>query len=150
MRVGLTVPMGLGETVEGRVTTFEETREFATIAEQSGLDSIWCFDPLLSHSPHEPDEGPHEAWTTLAALAPVVPRVELGALVLCSSFRPAGVLAKQAATLDALSGGRLILGIGSGWHEPEYQAFGLPFEPRVSWFAEDLEVIARLPPADTV
>jgi FMNH2-dependent dimethyl sulfone monooxygenase len=150
MRVGVTVPMGLGETVEGRVTTFEETREFATIAEQSGLDSIWVFDHLLFRFPPEPDEGPHEAWTTLAALAPVVPRVELGALVLCSSFRPAGVLAKMAATLDDLSGGRLILGIGSGWHEPEYQAFGLPFEPRVSWFAEDLEVIARLLRGDTV
>jgi len=150
MRVGVTVPMGLGETVEGRVTTFEETREFATIAEQAGLDSIWVFDHLLFRFPPEPDEGPHEAWTTLAALAPVVPRVELGALVLCSSFRPAGVLAKMAATLDDLSGGRLILGIGSGWHEPEYAAFGLPFEPRVSWFAEDLEVIARLLRGETV
>jgi alkanesulfonate monooxygenase SsuD/methylene tetrahydromethanopterin reductase-like flavin-dependent oxidoreductase (luciferase family) len=150
MRVGVTVPMGLGETVEGRVTTFEETREFATIAEQAGLDSIWVFDHLLFRFPPEPEEGPHEAWTTLAALAPVVPRVELGALVLCSSFRPAGVLAKMAVTLDDLSGGRLILGIGSGWHEPEYQAFGLPFEPRVSWFAEDLEVIARLLRGETV
>jgi len=150
MRVGVTVPMALGETAEGRVTTFAETREFAAIAEQSGLDSIWVFDHLLFRFPPEPDEGPHEAWTTLSALAPVVPRVELGALVMCSSFRPAGLMAKQAATLDDLSGGRLILGIGSGWHEPEYDAFGLPFEHRVSWFAEDLEVIARLLRGETV
>jgi len=150
MRIGVTVPMAYGETAEGRVTTFAETREFATIAEQAGLDSIWVFDHLLFRFPPEPDEGPHEAWTTLSALAPVVPRVELGALVMCSSFRPAGLMAKQAATLDDLSGGRLILGIGSGWHEPEYDAFGLPFEHRVSWFAEDLEVIARLLRGETV
>jgi FMNH2-dependent dimethyl sulfone monooxygenase len=142
--------MAFGETADGRATTFAESREFATIAEQSGLDSIWVFDHLLFRFPPEPDEGPHEAWTTLAALAPVVPRVELGALVMCSSFRPAGLMAKMAATLDDLSGGRLILGIGSGWHEPEYLAFGLPFEPRVSWFAEDLEVIARLLRGETV
>ena len=150
MRVGVTVPMAFGETADGRATTFAETREYAGIAEQSGLDSIWVFDHLLFRFPPEPDEGPHEAWTTLSALAPVVPRVELGTLVMCSSFRPAGLMAKMAATLDDLSGGRLILGVGSGWHEPEYAAFGLPFEPRVSWFAEDLEVIARLLRGETV
>jgi FMNH2-dependent dimethyl sulfone monooxygenase len=132
------------------MTTFAQTAEYGQRAEQLGLDSIWVFDHLIWRFPPEPDDGPHEAWTTLSALAPVVPRVELGALVLCSSFRPAGVLAKMAATLDDLSGGRLILGVGSGWHEPEYKAFGLPFEPRVSWFAEDLEVIARLLRGETV
>lgn len=142
--------MGFGETADGRYATFAETRAFATIAEQVGLDSIWVFDHLLFRFPPEPDEGVHEAWTTLTALAPVVPRVELGALVMCSSFRPAGLMAKQAATLDDLSGGRLILGLGSGWHGPEYAAFGLPFEQRVGWFAEDLEVIARLLRGETV
>jgi len=142
--------MSYGETADGRATTFAETHEFATIAEQVELDSIWVFDHLLFRFPHEPDEGPHEAWTTLSALAAVVPRVELGALVMCSSFRPAGLMAKQAATLDDLSGGRLILGIGSGWHEPEYAAFGLPFDHRVGRFAEDLEVIARLLRGETV
>jgi alkanesulfonate monooxygenase SsuD/methylene tetrahydromethanopterin reductase-like flavin-dependent oxidoreductase (luciferase family) len=142
--------MGFGETADGRYATFDETRAFATLAEQVGLDSIWVFDHLLFRFPPEPDEGVNEAWTTLTALAPVVPRVELGALVMCSSFRPAGLMAKQAATLDDLSGGRLILGLGSGWHEPEYAAFGLPFEPRVGWFAEDLEVITRLLHGETV
>jgi alkanesulfonate monooxygenase SsuD/methylene tetrahydromethanopterin reductase-like flavin-dependent oxidoreductase (luciferase family) len=150
MRIGVTVPMAYGETADGRATTFVETREYATIAEQSGLDSIWVFDHLLFRFPPEPDEGPHEAWTTLSALAPVVPRVELGALVMCSSFRPAGLMAKMGATLDDLSGGRLILGIGSGWHEPEYEAFGLPFDHLVGRFAEDLEVIARLLRGETV
>jgi FMNH2-dependent dimethyl sulfone monooxygenase len=142
--------MAYGETADGRATTFEETRAFASIAERAGLDSLWVFDHLLFRFEGEPDEGPHEAWTTLTALAPVVPRVELGALVMCSSFRPAGLMAKMAATLDDLSGGRLVLGLGSGWHAPEYEAFGLPFEPRVGWFAEDLEVIARLLRGETV
>jgi len=150
MRVGVTVPMSYGETADGRAATFAETREYATIVEGAGLDSIWVFDHLLFRFPPEPDEGPHEAWTTLSALAPVVPRVELGALVMCSSFRPAGLMAKQAATLDDLSGGRLVLGLGSGWHEPEYDAFGLPFDHRVGRFAEDLEVIARLLRGETV
>ena len=82
----------------------------------------------------------HEAWTTLAALAPVVPRVELAALVMCSSFRNPGLMAKMAATLDAASGGRVLLGLGSGWHDPEYEAFGYPTDHRVGRFAEDLEV----------
>jgi alkanesulfonate monooxygenase SsuD/methylene tetrahydromethanopterin reductase-like flavin-dependent oxidoreductase (luciferase family) len=150
MRVGVTLPMALGEVTDGQMTTFAQTVEYGQRAEQLGLDSVWVFDHLIWRFEGEADEGPHEAWTTLSALAPVVPRVELGALVLCSSFRPAGVMAKMAATLDDLSGGRLILGIGSGWHEPEYQAFGLPFEPRVSWFAEDLEVITRLLRGETV
>src|SRR5690242_13137494 len=150
MRVGVTVPLAYGDTADGRAPTFAETVEFAQAAEAAGLDSIWVFDHLLFRFPPEPDEGLHEAWTTLTALAPVVPRVELGALVMCSSFRPAGLMAKQAATLDDLSGGRLILGLGSGWHEPEYRAFGLPFEPRVGAFAEDLEVIARLLRGETV
>jgi alkanesulfonate monooxygenase SsuD/methylene tetrahydromethanopterin reductase-like flavin-dependent oxidoreductase (luciferase family) len=150
MRVGVTLPMALGEVTEGQLTTFTETADFAQRAERLGLDSVWVFDHLIWRFEGEPEEGPHEAWTTLSALAPVVPRVELGALVMCSSFRPAGVMAKMAATLDDLSGGRLVLGIGSGWHEPEYAAFGLPFEPRVSWFAEDLEVITRLLRGETV
>jgi len=150
MRVGVTVPLAYGDLADGRAPTFAETVDFSRRAEKAGLDSIWVFDHLLFRFPPEPDEGLHEAWTTLSALAPEVPRVELGALVMCSSFRPAGLMAKQAATLDDLSGGRLILGLGSGWHEPEYEAFGLPFDHRVGRFAEDLEVIARLLRGETV
>jgi len=142
--------MGYGDIADGRAPTFAEAVEFATTAERLALDSIWVYDHLLFRFPPDPDEGLHEAWTLLSALAPVVPRVELGALVMCSSFRPAGVMAKMAATLDEISGGRLILGIGSGWHEPEYDAFGLPFDHRVGRFEEDLEVIARLLRGETV
>jgi alkanesulfonate monooxygenase SsuD/methylene tetrahydromethanopterin reductase-like flavin-dependent oxidoreductase (luciferase family) len=150
MKIGVTVPMGLGEVADGAYATFEQTATFARSAERLGLDSIWVFDHLLFRFPPEADEGPTEAWTILSALAPVVPRVELGALVMCSSFRHAGVQAKMAQTLDDLSGGRLILGLGCGWHEPEYDAFGLPFDHRVGRFEEDLEVIARLLRGETV
>lgn len=150
MRIGVTVPLAYGDLVDGRAPTFAETLEFSRTAEALELDSIWVFDHLLFRFPPEPDDGLHEAWTTLTALAPVVPRVELGALVMCSSFRNAGLMAKMAATLDDLSGGRLILGLGSGWHRPEYEAFGFPFDHLVGRFEEDLEVINRLLGGQTV
>jgi alkanesulfonate monooxygenase SsuD/methylene tetrahydromethanopterin reductase-like flavin-dependent oxidoreductase (luciferase family) len=144
MRVGVTVPLAYGDTEDGRAPAFAETLDFTRRAEAVGLDSIWVYDHLIFRFPPEPEEGVHEAWTTLTALAPVVPRVELGALVMCSSFRNAGLMAKMAATLDDLSGGRVILGLGCGWHEPEYEAFGFPFDHRVGRFEEDLEVVTRL------
>jgi len=150
MRIGVTVPLATGDAADGVVPTFEVTRDFALRAEALGLDSVWVYDHLIFRFEGEPDEGLHEAWTTLAALAPVVPRVELGALVFCSSFRNAALMAKMAGTLDDLSGGRLVLGLGSGWHEPEYRAFGFPFDHRVSRFAEDLEVTVRLLRGETV
>ena len=144
MRVGVTVPLAYGDTEDGRAPTFAETLDFSRTAERVGLDSIWVYDHLIFRFPPEPEEGLHEAWTTLTALAAVVPRVELGALVMCSSFRNAGLMAKMGATLDDLSGGRLILGLGCGWHEPEYDAFGFPFDHLVGRFEEDLEVVSRL------
>lgn len=150
MKVGVTVPMGLGEVVDRQYTTFEQTAAFARTAEGLDLDSVWVFDHLLFRFPAEPDEGPTEAWTILSALAPVVPRVELGTLVMCSSFRNAGLQAKMAQTLDEISGERLILGVGCGWLEAEYDAFGFPFDHRVGRFEEDLEVIARLLRGETV
>ena len=136
--------MAFGEVEDGRMTTFADTVDYAGRAEQLGLDSIWVFDHLLWRFEGEPDEGPNEAWTILSALAAVVPRVELGALVMCTSFRNAGLLAKMTQTLDDVSGQRLILGIGCGWHEPEYDAFGLPFDHLVGRFEEDITVIDRL------
>ena len=144
MRVGVTVPLSNGDTPDGHVPSFAESLDFARAAEAAELDSIWVFDHLLFRFPDEPEGGLHEAWTTLTALAALVPRVELGALVMCSSFRNAALMAKMATTLDDLSGGRLILGLGSGWHDPEYEAFGFPTDHKVGRFAEDLEISARL------
>jgi alkanesulfonate monooxygenase SsuD/methylene tetrahydromethanopterin reductase-like flavin-dependent oxidoreductase (luciferase family) len=150
MRIGVTVPLAYGDVADGRAPTFKETISFAQLAEQVGLDSIWVYDHLIFKFPPEPDEGLHEAWTILSALAPVVPRVELGTLVMCTSFRNAGLMAKMAATLDTISDGRLILGMGAGWHEPEYTSFGYSFDHLVGRFEEDIEVIDRLLRGDTV
>ena len=92
----------------------------------------------------------HEAWTLLSAVAAVTERVELGTMVLCASFRDPGLTAKMAATLDLVSHGRLILGLGAGWHDPEYEAFGLPTDHRVGRFEEWLEIVARLVRGETV
>jgi alkanesulfonate monooxygenase SsuD/methylene tetrahydromethanopterin reductase-like flavin-dependent oxidoreductase (luciferase family) len=144
MRIGVTLPLSDGDTLDGHTPTFAETAAFARQAEAAGLDSIWAFDHVLFRSPGEPDSAVREGWTTLAALAPVIHRVELGSLVMCSSFRNPALMAKMAAALDDLSGGRVILGLGAGWHDPEYEAFGWPTDHRVGRFAEDLEIAARL------
>ena len=144
MRIGVTLPLAEGDTADSHTPTFSETLSFAVRAEAGGLDSVWVFDHLLFRFPDVPQEGVREAWTTLSAVGAVVPRVELGALVMCSSFRNPALMAKMAATLDDLSGGRVILGLGSGWHDPEYAAFGYPDDHRVGRFSEDLEITTRL------
>jgi alkanesulfonate monooxygenase SsuD/methylene tetrahydromethanopterin reductase-like flavin-dependent oxidoreductase (luciferase family) len=80
----------------------------------------------------------------LAALAAVTERVEVGTLVMCAGFRNPALLAKMADTVDEISGGRLILGLGAGWNEPEYRAFGYPFDHRVDRFEEALTIITGL------
>lgn len=144
MRIGVTLPLTDADTPDGHTPTFQETLAFARAAEAGRLDSIWVFDHLLFRYPGRPDAGIQEAWTTLAALATAVPRVDLGSLVMCASFRNPALMAKMAATLDDLSGGRAILGLGAGWHDPEYEAFGFPTDHRVGRFAEDLEITTRL------
>jgi alkanesulfonate monooxygenase SsuD/methylene tetrahydromethanopterin reductase-like flavin-dependent oxidoreductase (luciferase family) len=144
VRVGVTLPIDDGDTPGGHVPTFDETVAYAKAAEAAGLDSIWGFDHLLMRFPEAPEGAVREAWTTLSALTPLVPRCEIGTLVMCSSFRNPALMAKMAAALDDLSGGRLILGLGSGWHDPEYEAFGYPTDHKVGRFAEDLEITTRL------
>jgi probable F420-dependent oxidoreductase len=123
---------------------YESIRAMARQAEADGFDSIWLFDHLLYRDAGQPTHGIWECWTMLSALAEATQRVELGSLVLCNSFRHPAVLAKMAVAADEVSQGRLILGIGAGWNEPEYQAFGLPFDHRVDRLEEALQVIAPL------
>lgn len=129
---------------EGRTPTWTDIREIAEAAEDELLDSVWLADHLLAQMPDGTVLGMHEAWTLLSAVAAATARVELGPLVLCSSFRDPAVVAKMAATLDLVSDGRLVLGLGAGWHDPEYEAFGFPTDHRVGRFAEALEIVARL------
>jgi probable F420-dependent oxidoreductase len=135
LRIGIQLP-----EVE-RDVRWPEYVALARAAETAGFDSIWIGDHLLYR---EPERGPWEAWTLLAALAAVTERVRLGPLVACTAFHPPGLIAKMAATIDEVSGGRFVLGLGAGWNEDEFRAFGLPYDRRVSRFEESFEIIRRL------
>jgi alkanesulfonate monooxygenase SsuD/methylene tetrahydromethanopterin reductase-like flavin-dependent oxidoreductase (luciferase family) len=144
MKIGLTLPLA---AVDGAGGTWSEIAGLARQAEAGGADSLWLSDHFFHREDDAPvgsETGYHEAWTILSALAAVTSRVELGTLVLATSFRPAGMLAKMAATADVVAGGRLILGLGCGWYEPEYEAFGIPFDHRVGRFEEALRIIVPL------
>jgi probable F420-dependent oxidoreductase len=123
---------------------YDSIRAIAQQAETDGFDCLWLADHLFYRNPGEPTRGIWECWTMLAALAEATQRVEIGTLVLCNSFRHPAILAKMAATADEVSHGRLILGVGAGWNEPEYQAFGLPFDHRVDRFEEALQILKPL------
>src|SRR5215210_4273488 len=127
-----------------RYVPWPEYLDLARRAEAAGFDSIWVGDHLLYDLPDGSTRGPYEAWTTLAAIAAVTERVEIGPLVAATSFHAPAMLAKQAATVDAISQGRLILGLGAGWNEREYTAFGFPYDRRVSRFEEALAIIVPL------
>ena len=116
----------------------------ARAAEDVGLDSLWLGDHLLYRDAQHGSRGPWEAWSTLAGLAAVTSRVTLGPLVASTSFHNPVMLAKKAATVDEMSGGRLVLGLGAGWNEVEYRAYGFPFDRRVSRFEEAFTIIRTL------
>ena len=138
LRVGVQLP-----EVERRVP-WPEYAAMARAAEEVGFDSIWVGDHLLYRDDGRPERGPWEAWTLLAALATVTDHVRLGPLVACTAFHVPSVLAKVAATVDEISGGRLVLGLGAGWNEVEFRAFGIPFDHRASRFEEAFHIIRRL------
>jgi alkanesulfonate monooxygenase SsuD/methylene tetrahydromethanopterin reductase-like flavin-dependent oxidoreductase (luciferase family) len=138
LRVGIQLP-----EVE-RDVRWPEYLAMARSAEAAGVDSIWLGDHLLYRGDDRPERAPWEAWTLLSALAAATERVTLGPLVACTAFHPPGLIAKMAATIDEVSGGRFVLGLGAGWNEAEFAAFGLPYDRRVSRFAESFEVIHRL------
>jgi len=115
----------------------------AKTAEDVGFDSLWVGDHLLYRRPTG-DVGPWEAWSTLAALAEATSSVEIGPLVACTSFHSPPMLAKKAAMVDEISGGRLILGLGAGWNEPDFSAFGFPYDRRASRFEEAFTIIRTL------
>ncbi len=144
MKIGLMLPIGQEELLR-EPGSWRLFRDMAIAAEEGGLDSVWCADHVLFRSPDEEGtRGIHEAWTILSAVAAVTGRVEIGPLVLCAPFRNPALTAKMATTLDEVSAGRFTLGLGCGWHEPEFDAFGYPFDHRVSRFAEALEIIVPL------
>ena len=138
LRVGIQLP-----EVE-RVVRWPELLAIARAAELGGFDSIWLGDHLLYRDDGRPERGPWEAWTMLAALAAATERVSLGPLVACAGFHPPGLLAKMAAAIDEVSGGRFVLGLGAGWNRGEFDAFGLPYDRRVSRFGDAFAIMRGL------
>ena len=122
---------------------FPELLRMAKTAEDVGFDSLWLGDHLLYDLAVGP-RGPWEVWTSLAAIAASTRRILLGPLVASTSFHAPAMLAKQAATVDAISGGRLILGLGAGWNRREYDAFGFAYDMRVSRFEEAFTILRTL------
>jgi alkanesulfonate monooxygenase SsuD/methylene tetrahydromethanopterin reductase-like flavin-dependent oxidoreductase (luciferase family) len=143
LRIGVQLP-----EVE-REVDWTELTAMARTAEAVGLDSLWLGDHLLYDLPVG-RRGPWEVWTSLAALAAVTERVAIGPLVASTAFHAPAMLAKQATTVDAVSGGRLVLGLGAGWNRREFDAFGFPFDHRVDRFAEAFGIIRRLLAGETV
>jgi len=127
-----------------REVGWAEIRRIALTAEALGFDSVWVGDHLLFRDEITGSRGPWEAWSLLAALAEATERVELGPLVAATAFHSPAMLAKKAATVDEISGGRLILGLGAGWHRPEFDAYGFAYDHRVSRFEEAFTVIRTL------
>jgi alkanesulfonate monooxygenase SsuD/methylene tetrahydromethanopterin reductase-like flavin-dependent oxidoreductase (luciferase family) len=135
MRIGIQLP-----EVE-REVRWPEYLAMAKAAEEVGFESVWIGDHLLYDAP---ERAPWEVWTLMSAIAAATERVRIGPLVACAGFHPPAVLAKMASTIDEISGGRFVLGLGSGWNRREFDAFGIPYDKRVSRFEEAFAIIRGL------
>jgi F420-dependent oxidoreductase-like protein len=148
MQVGLMIPQGWKREYDGwdPAAAWARSVELARQAEALGFESAWVFDHF--HTVPDPtDEITFESFSMLSALAMATSRVRLGHMVVCTGFRNPGLTAKLASTIDVISGGRFELGIGAGWKEDEWLAYGYGFPPiaeRLDNFREDLEVITRM------
>jgi probable F420-dependent oxidoreductase len=138
LRVGIQLP-----EVE-REVRWPEIVTMARRAEDAGFDAVWFGEHLLYRLADGTSRGPWEAWSMLAAIAAATTTIRLGPLVACTAFHNPAVLAKQADTLDEISGGRFVLGLGAGWNETEFRAFGIPFDHRIDRFEEAFTIIRTL------
>ena len=144
LKVGVFIGLFTG-FMDGRTMSWADVAGMARTAEEIGFDSVWLPDHfLIPTTPAPENDGQWDCGSMLAALAAVTSRVEIGTLVLATGFRNPTLIAKTADAVDEISGGRLLLGLGAGYHEPEYRAFGYPFDHRSSRFAEALQIISGL------
>jgi len=142
VKIGILLP--IAETDSGAILRYKEVREAALQLERDRFDSVWLVDHLLFEWEGQPRRGVWEGWTLLSALAEATHRIAVGTLVMCTAFRNPALLAKMADAVDEISEGRLILGLGAGWHEPEFAAFGYPFDHLAGRFENALRIIAPL------
>lgn len=143
LKVGLFFPHGERD-MAGATPRWSDVLAMAQAAEELGFDSFWLPDHLLFRPEGEEPQGMQECWSLLAAIAACTERIAIGPFVSCSSFRNPALLAKMADTVEEISGGRLMLGLGAGWIEAEYHAFGFPFDHRVSRFEEAVKIVHPL------
>ena len=144
VRPGRAIGVGIQLPEVERVVRWPEYRAMARLAEEVGFDSLWVGDHLLYRYADGHTRGPWEAWTTLAGLAEATERVQLAPFVASTAFHAPPMLAKLAATVDEISGGRLVLGLGAGWNEAEFRAFGFPFDQRIARFEEAFTIVRTL------
>lgn len=142
MSFGLMLPVREG-TMGGATPRFADLVEMAEVSRRVGFEALW-FGDHLSYEQGDETVGTWEAWSLMAGLSAVVPEINIGPLVSCSGFRNPGLIAKMTETMDEVSGGRFILGLGAGWNQPEYDQFGYPFDHRASRFEESLAIIDDL------
>ncbi len=143
MKIGAVLALGEGD-MDGGTPRWADVRALTQAAEHAGFDSAWFEDHFIARFPNRDETGVWEVFTMLGALAASTSRITLGPLVACTSFRNPALLAKIADTMDEISGGRFILGLGAGWHKPEYTAFGYPFDHLAARFEEALHIIVPL------
>ena len=142
-QLGLNLPYVEG-SMDGATPGWGDLRAMARTAEAVGFDAVWVSDHVGFGDPAGAWSGAWESWTLLSALAAVTRRVRLGSYVLCAPFRQPAILAKQAETLDEVSDGRLVLGLGAGWNEAEFTSSGIPFADRFGRFEDTLRIVAAM------
>ena len=144
MGLGLMVPMAEGSAF-GATPRFADMLAITRTAAAVGFDAVWLIDHFAFKLPPDDEvRGVWECWTMMAGLAAATERIQIGVLVVCAGFRNPALVAKMAESIDEISDGRFILGLGAGWHQFEYDMFGYPFDHRVGRFEDAISIIHPL------
>src|SRR5919202_1470100 len=153
IKFGLTIPQGWrrgdlpSDQENNPVTQYEFSKSVATAADNLNFDSIYAYDHLVPHYKDDVEKNIFECFTLLSSLAAITKKVKIGQIVVCNSYRNPALLAKMSSTLDIISNGRMELGIGAGWYEQEYLAYGYDFPSdrvRIAQLDESISIIKAM------